>query len=387
MKRYYILLIIFAIFFYSCFKADYRGQYPTDSVPPKEIKSPEVKNVPGGAIISYVIPDDPDLLYVKASYTLDDGTVVEQKASAYASSLKIEGIGKSREVDVSVVAGDRSQNESSPVVVKTHPLDAPIYSILGSVKAYDDFGGIRLTWANPDEAEVVLAVITTDSLGEFVVTQNFYTKSKDGFGSVRGFPSEDRVFGWYLRDRWGNLTDTIKGNFHPLFEEEAKGKFARWNPPGISYNQYGSYAIEKMWDDITTDFYIQAGITYPWSFTFDIGQTVKLSRIKIWQRQGATLVYAVQSVKDFQVWGSATPNVTADFSGWTHIGDFTSYKPSGSPLGVNTADDIAYAAAGQDYNIDPSAPPIRYVRFVVQSTWANDNIIAFGEMKFFGAIQ
>ena len=389
MKKY-ILLLLFASFFYSCFKEDERGQYSIDSVPPGEIKSAQVENVPGGATISYVIPDDKDLLYVKATYSLDNGEVMEQKASAYTNSLKIEGIGKSREVIVKLVTGDRSKNESNSVVVKTHPLDAPIYSVLESIQSFDDFGGLRLTWDNPTKADVVLSVITKDDVGDFVVADNFYTNAQEGKGNLRGYPREPREFGFFIRDRWSNKTDTIIKTFLPLFEEEISGKIARWNPTGIPYAAYGSYQIEKMWDGsiATASFYLQSPIlAYPYSFTFDLGELVKFSRIKIWQRQGPTLVYNTQAVKKFQIWGSATPFVSDSFTDWTYMGDFESYKPSGSPLGTVTAEDIAFSIAGQDYNIDSSTPPLRYLRFVLLETWSKDNAAAFGEMKFFGSKQ
>ena len=390
MKTYYILLLLFTFFAYSC-KEDERGQYPVDNVPPGEVKSTQVENIAGGAIISYVIPEDDDLLYVKAIYTLDDGTVMEQKASEYASSLKIEGIGKSRELSVTIVTGDRSKNESKPVVVITHPQDSPIYTILASIQSYNDFGGIRLTWANPTKADVVLGVVTKNDAGEFISAQNFYTNAAADKGNLRGYPSVERVFGFYLRDRWGNMTDTIKNAFMPLFEEEIKGKIARWNPTGIPYLEYSpTYPIEKMWDGstATASFYLQSPIlAYPYSFTWDLGESMKFSRIHIWQRQGVTLVYITQAVQKFQLWGSATPYVSDSFTGWTYIGDFESIKPSGSPLGTHTAEDDAFGIAGQDYNIDAATPPLRYMRMVVTKTWSNDLAFAFGEMKFFGSRQ
>lgn len=386
MKTYAILLLLFAFFAYSC-KEDERGQYALDSIPPGEVKTPTVENVAGGAIISYVIPDDVDLLYVKAVYTLDDGTVMEQKASAYASTLKIEGIGKSREVKVTLIAGDRSKNESKPVVVTTHPLDSPIYAILASIQAYNDFGGIRLTWANPNKADVVLGVVTPDNAGDFVSAQNFYTNASADKGNLRGYPSVERVFGFCLRDRWGNKTDTIKSTFLPLFEEEIKGKIARWNPTGIPYSQYATYPIENLWDNNIATFFLNIGLTYPYTFTLDLGESTKFSRIHIWQRQGVTLVYTTQAVQYFQIWGSATPYVSDSFTGWTYMGDFASIKPSGSPLGTHTAEDDAFGIAGQDYNIDAATPPQRYLRFVVLKTYSNDNAASFGEMKFFGSRQ
>lgn len=387
MKIHYIFLGLFVSIFNSCVK-DEIGQFPTDSIPPGEVKSPEVKNVPGGAIISYIIPDDEDLLYVKAVYTLSNGKIMEQKASAYTNSLKIEGFGKASEVAVTLIAGDRSKNESKPVVVMAHSLDAPIYSIIKSVTVNSDFGGVRLDWQNPDEADIVVCIITTDSIaGGFVTAENFYSNAKIGRSNIRGYASEQRVFGVYLRDRWGNLTDTIKGTYLPLFEQEVT-TYVRWNPPGIAYSQYGAaYAIEKLWDENILTFHLEITTGFPWSFTFDLGQTVKLSRIKQTQRQGAALIYTSQNVNRFQIWVSVTPNVTDDFSGWIKIGDFEAAKPSGGPSGVNTAEDVAFAAAGEDFNIDPAAPAVRYIRYVVLDTWSHSTAWSISELKFFGNIQ
>jgi hypothetical protein len=386
MKTYYIL-IVFVCFFLSC-KESELGQTATDSVSPAPIKAPAVENVPGGAVITYTIPEDEDLLYVKAIYTLDNGTVMEQKASAYTNTLKIEGFGKARAVDVQLVAGDRSKNESQAVIVKANPLDAPIYEIYKSMQVSRDFGGVRLAWNNPTTADVVISVVTPNEDAEYKVAGNIYTNAKIGKGVVRGFPSVEREFGVALRDRWGNTTDTLKGRYTPLFEEEIKGRFARFNPPGIPYKQYqAAYAIEMLWDgNIATSYLVQSG-GYPYSFTFDMGYLTKLSRIKQVQRQGETLAFTSQNVNKFELWGSATPNVTDDYAGWTKLGDFTTTKPSGSVQGVNTPEDLAFAIAGEDIDMDPNLPPVRYIRYVVKATWSGDANFSIGELKLFGEKQ
>ena len=389
MKKSYVLLLLIPCLFYSCYKADQIGQYPTDKTPPGEVKSPEVKNIPGGAIITYVIPDDEDLLYVKALYKLDNGQQMEQKASAYTNSLTIEGIGRSRDVEVTLIAGDRSKNESKPVKVIAHPFDSPIYAILQSIKTHDDFGGIRLDWDNPTQDAVVISVLTNNAAGEFTNTQNFYTETKTGNGNVRGYSNEQREFGWTVRDRWGNTTDTVRSSFLPYFEQEITGAFARWNPPGIPYNAYSSsFSIEKIWDGDISTRYLVTTPGYPFSLTFDMGKLVKLSRLKQWQNDGdGAYLFTSQNVKKFQIWGSATPNVTDDFSTWTKIGEFESTKPSGSPFGQVTADDISYARAGEDYIVDLNAPPVRYIRYVIESTWSGDVHSTIAELKIFGEIQ
>jgi len=279
---------------------------------------------------------------------------------------------------------DRSRNESKPVTITAHPLDSPIYSILNSLTIENDFGGILLKWENPSAASVVVTVLTPDKENNLVDAEKFYTKEQTGKGNVRGYEAVERIFAVFIRDRWGNATDTISGTFNPIYEVQLdKKKFARWNPPGIPYNAYttSNWYIENAWNNsITTGF-----ANYSLEFTFDMGQKSKLSRFKINQRGETSLCYAQGHPKRFQLWGSDNPNVNANFSTWKFLGDFTSTKPSGLPLGQVSAEDITYAnIKGEEWNVDLAAPNVRYIRFVVQETWGQANVIQFMEMTYWG---
>ncbi len=388
MKNYILLLVLFVCSFSSCYKEDIdRGQYPIESVPPGEVTSPTVKNLPGAAIITYTIPEDEDLLYVKATYTLDNGEIVEQKASAYANSLRIEGIGKSREVEVILVAGDRSKNESKPVKVITHPTDAPIYAVFKTLVSGPDFGGIFLGWKNLTESEVVITVNTTDASGNLVLAENFYSKSANGQGFVRGFASVERLFAISLRDRWGNVTDTIKKLYTPLYEEriQPKDKFRRWNPIGIPYKEYApAYSIEKIWDEDPFSRYLYFATSFPDSFTFDMGQTAIFSRFKVMldRAQG----FGGQNIKEFEVWGAPTADVSANFSkGWYKLGSYKMTKPT--DFGGSGQEDQAKLASGEDFSVDPNAPPVRYIRFVSLSTWGSSQYTTLTELQFWGQVK
>lgn len=385
MKKY-ILLITMAGYFMSCYKESERGQYAIEKTPPGEITSPIVENVAGGAIITYVIPDDEDLLYVKAIYTLDNGEKVEQKASAYTNNLIIEGFGKSREVGVDLIAGDRSKNESKPVRVMAHPLDAPIYAVYNSIRVSEDFGGVRIIWKNPDEAEVVISITTIDDLGNTVTADNFYTKSRAGQGSVRGYAHEARVFGVSVHDRWGNVTDTLKGTFTPLFEQriEPKDKFVRWNPMEIPYTQYSpAYSIEQLWDDNPLTRYLFFTSVFPFSVTFDMGQTAVFSRFRAYMDPGQ--LYGGQSVESFELWGTNNPDVGSDFSGWEKLGEYRFTKPS--EKGGSSQEDQALGLSGEDFTVDPNAPAVRYMRLVVKKTWGNSQYVTLADLRFWGQVR
>lgn len=385
MKEQFFTLVL-AILFLGCYKDEERGQYATDNVAPQPISSPSVQNLPGAAIINYTIPDDEDLLYVKATYTLDNGEVVEQKASAYTNSLKIEGIGKAREVPVTLVAGDRSKNESAPVVVTAQPLDAHIYTVFQTVEVVPDFGGIRLFWENPNTADMVITVTATDDDGSKVTAENFYTQARHGEGAVRGYASTERLFGVSIRDRWGNETDTLWERFTPRFEERIdRSLFRRWNPVGIPYTHYhDNYSIEKLWDeDPANRFLFFAAAGYPVSFTFDLGQKVVFSRFRAFMEPGQ--LFVGQSVESFELWGSDNPDVTDAFeSGWHKLGEYRFTRPS--EQGGSAQEDQSVGVAGEDFPVDPAAPPIRYIRFVVKKTWGNGSYVTLGDLRFWGQV-
>ncbi|SDD83882.1 DUF5000 domain-containing lipoprotein [Niabella drilacis] len=381
-----ILFVSLIVFITSCKKEAFTGQFPTDGTAPGPVMAPRVSNLEGRAVITYDIPSDPDLLYVKATYTRN-GRPAEQRASIYSQELVVEGFGRSAEHTVELRTVDRSNNESAPVLVTVKPADAPIYSVLNTMAVQNDFGGIRLDWANQSEADLVVTVVTPTQMNgvtEMREVQSFYSKAKASGGNVRGYQDPSRTFGVTIRDRWGNKTDTLYDDYTPLYETQLdKLKFRRWNPPGIPYNAYttSNWYIENLWNNsITSGF-----ANYNLEFTFDMGQLAKLSRFKINQRPENNLIYNLGHPKKFQVWGSATSNVSDNFNTWTLLGEFESVKPSGLPLGGVTTEDIQYAnVKGEEWNVPLTAPPVRYLRFVCLQTWANASVIQVMEMTLWG---
>jgi len=162
-----------------------------------------------------------------------------------------------------------------------------------------------------------------------------------------------------------------------------KSKFMRWNPVGIPYSAYTTpdWYIENAWNgSITSGFANNSN-----EFTFDMGQLATLTQLVINTRSETTLIYNHAHPRRFQLWGSDSPDVTADFSGWTLLGEFESIKPSGSPQGTVTAADIQYAHVdGEKYQIVENTPPVRYIRFVCQETWGKVAGIQFMELTLLG---
>jgi len=367
---------------------DYIGQYALDDVPPGAVSGVSVENIPGGSVISYTIPTDEDFSYVKAVYTVN-GQTKEQKSSVFNRKITLDGFGKSATQQIELIAYDKSENASTPVKVDIHPLDAPVFNMIESVTIKDDFGGIRVDWQNPYKADIVLTVLTTSNeygVEEWTEAGRFYSGAVQGGANVRGYNDAERFFGLYFRDRWDNFSDTLYIKAHPYFEEMLdKSKFSRWNPPGIPYNAYNDAAwrIENLWDGTRTGF-----ASYTHDNTFDMGQTAKLSRIKINNRGEATTLYNFAHPKKFQIWGSNHPNVNADFSTWTLLGEFDSFKPSGLPLGEFNDDDYNYGSInGEEWNFPLDIPAMRYIRWYVLDTWGGSEYTQVLEMTLWGEVE
>ena len=390
MKKYiHILLLLTASFLWMC-EAEERGQIPMDAIPPGQVTSVTVENLPGGAIVSYIIPEDDDLLYVKAIYRLDNGKIMEQKASAYSTKLEIVGIGRGEPQSIQLITGDRSKNESIPLEVEIEPLDSPIFDILNSIEIFNDFGGLTLQWDNPLEADIIISIDTLDMDNNYQASQTIYTSSIVGRRSIRGLPPVERIFAVSVADPWNNTTDTISGMYLPIYEEKLdRTKFARWNPPGIPYMQLQSdWAIEKLWDGVGGN----TGTGYSWpttakmgdSWTMNLGVTAKLSRFKFHQRMTGDQVYTGANIRSFDLYGSPHANVNENEDTWVFLGSYESFKPSGLPHGQVSDEDNAYALAGEEYMVDISMPAVRYLRVKVNKTWGGANYMQLMEVEFFG---
>ncbi|MDR1156468.1 MAG: DUF4959 domain-containing protein [Bacteroidales bacterium] len=409
-KKVFILLQVLSVVFISSCKEDDRGQYPVDRTPPKKVDNERVlKQFGGGVTIGYDIPDDKDLLYVKATYTLDTGTPMEIKSSLYETQMNIIGFSREGDHQVELRAVDRSQNESEPVYLDIRPLDSPIHAIFQSLSVFSDFGGVQLQWENEEEFDITVMVskpITAGSeLTESVV--NFYSKAREGKNNVRGFPSREQEFLFQIQDRWGNTTDVLRDTYLPKYEEECnKARFLRWNgDPDIPYNQYSaSWTIENLWNSVynagasTGGFHTRTGSDPPATkITFDLGAVYTLSRFKIWHRPTKDWVFTHGNPKKFTLYGSETPAARMEYDNsgnpehaafqWKKIGEFDTAKPSGLPVGENSDEDIQVAGVdGIDYTLPiETTVPVRYIRMDVLEMWGGTlDFLHMMEMSFWG---
>jgi hypothetical protein len=374
-----------------------------DGNAPGPVTNAQVQNLPGAAKITFSLPNDPNLLYIKAVYDIN-GTKMEERASYFNNNLTVQGFGDTKEREVVLYAVSRNEKVSTPVAVKVTPLPPAIEDVFKSLVVINAFGGINVNYKNVNKAKVVIEVLL-DSAGEWLSLDAEYTEIAAGDFSVRGMPPVERTFGIFVRDRWGNHSDTLVTKKTPVPEELLPIPTYKRNSYPIPQRQplpasglamitpanLSSWPFDEMFNDVISSgdgFHTNEKLDQPIWLPFDLGKTTKLSRYKIWQRQ-AGYIYDHGNPHRWEIWGTNTPT---DTSSWVLLGSYVMIKPSGGEsTGAQTAQDADVAAAGQEYDFLVGAPAVRYVAWKNIDSWGNiggeKGFFHLTEMKIWGQRQ
>jgi hypothetical protein len=361
------------------------GPVENDGVGPGVITNPAVTNLNGKAIISFNVPTDPDLLYIRAVYTTKTGITREAKVSRYNRDITVVGFPDTSAYEVTLYAVDKGENASLPVKVTVNPKTPPFKITRDSLAIIPDFGGMNITFKNRTEDDLAIIVLKTDSLGEFSPYDTYYTKLKGGDYSVRGMAAVETSVGIFTRDRWGNLSDTLRISITPLFEEKLdRTKMKGVVLPTDAPLGYGGDISGLFNGDLGNGLYYHTGdaARMPQQFTYDMGVTAKLSRLSWFMRQG--FYYSLHNPRVVEIWGATTLNPDGSYNGWTLLATHTQIKPSGLPNGQLSNDDNAAAEAGETVTFPLDAPKVRYIRFKTLKNWSNGSYVNFNEIMMWG---
>jgi len=190
MMKHLIKLLTVSIIFI-LFGCEEHEQEPIfkDSTIPSVIENVVVTPINGGLDIKYDLPNNSDLLYVKAVYTNTLGEEAEVKASSFNNKLQILGFGDTSEKTVRLYSVDRSENISMPITVQGTPLTPPVFLIQETMEITSDFGGARFTWENALNTPISIELMTSNEQGELETFETVYTKQTATKSSLRGFES------------------------------------------------------------------------------------------------------------------------------------------------------------------------------------------------------
>ncbi len=384
MKNTWIILILI-ILFNACNELE-KEPMVKDSVAPSPIIDPIVENTPGGAQISYTLPDETDLLYVVAEYTLSNGEKTESRSSVFINMIYIEGFGDTLKHQVTLYTVDRSENKSELVDVEIQPLNPPVKLVQQTLTVTPDFGGVLYTWTNPINAPLVFEVLAVDSTGKLASFETVYSGVTEGKYSLHGFNPEESKFGIVIHDKWFNYSDTIVKQVTPMYEYKLdKTLFSNADFPGDTDMNGWEGRFEYAYDNsISTFNHSLAGTGWPQFFTIDLGVKAKLSRINIIQRQDEIFLYGHGNPRLFEVWGTNTipQDSIMNTDDWHLFKECVAIRPT--EQGGTADEDAQHALDGDEFTFTIEDPAVRYIRILVNETWGNTGFIHFSEIEFWG---
>jgi len=396
MKKFPIIILLGTLLF-SCKEEKPLSPMLTDANPPGQVSNVDIKPEPGGATISYVLPKSQNLSYIVAEIKTPDGRLRTYKSSFYTNQLRVEGLGDESEYEVRIYSVNGAEVRSEPVVKKFTPTEPPYLKVFKSLNMFAAFGGVGVTYLNPDNQSLQAILIGPDSLGRISQLNATTLDQEAGNATFRGLKDEETVFGMYLEDRWGNRSDTTFATITPLFEKMLdKSKFRPYKMPNdpILVNQWNvaiEFAFDGKWSSVWASPYDGNGNNWqnvstntkgldPTWITFDMGVQSKLSRFRL----NHYYRYSNGAMRRYEIWGSNNPAPDGSWASWTKLVDYEQKKPSGLPVEVyNDADATAWLLGDQkDFPLD--APAVRYIRVRCLESWMGMADLSFSEITLFG---
>lgn len=368
---------------------------------PASVSNITIKNGKGIATLSYTVPADPNLYYVKAVYETKKGVERVVKASYYQSQLVLDGFSDTLEHTVKIYSVNRAEKTSDPIEIKVRPLISPIWEVFNSLKVTADFGGINIKALNEQKAEVAIQLLTKQK-GDWALYSGIYTATDSIDNSIRGLDTNSISVAVYVRDKFLNTTDTLFAEIAPLYETLLdKSRFNRTSLPGEPtydfYNQ-NSKGLSSLWDGKTRGdawpdvVWTNSNSLDPQHVTIDIGTPTKLSRMVIYEysenatpsSNGLRNYFYGGNLRKFEVWGATDPASDGSFTGWDLLGTYEVKKPSGLPYGYLNQDDFNAAAAGFNCTFHSGEKKYRYLRINSLQNWLGTTYMTLVETNVYG---
>lgn len=400
MKRYFLNTVAFLMFsaiIISCSEPPV-GQTPTNSTPPSPLKNVVITPTNGGAHVTYTLPDEEDISYVKCTFEYN-GKKRVARSSIYQNWLIVDGIGSTDPVELTLALVNNSEVESTPHIETFTPLEPPMTAVKNSFVVVPAFGGVKVTWENPAREMAGISFMAANDNGVLELKDIVYSSLPTGEKYMRGFNTNPRLFALSIVDKFENESDTARFERTPLYEVKLnKSLFGTVYLVGEDTNIRGTgRTLDKIWDDISDNddaiWHSSDDFTAePQRFTVNLGQTTQLTRIVVWNR-GSDYHYSQHNMRKFDIWGTdelkwdrtdpryGTNEWKAD---WNLLAECEIIKPSGSAMGTNTAEDIAAAISGFEFEFDQNVPKTKYIRFEVHETWGKTLTLHVAEISVFG---
>ncbi len=368
-----------------------------DTTPPGSLSIENIVPTNGGGIISYSLPNDSDILFVRAEYTNSIGVDVYRVSSSHNNSIEIDGLNQNTPLQVRLFVVDENENVSQPIEVEFTPLPSFIFLVQESITITPDLGGVKLEWENIAEKTVYVHLHIVNGADQDIRILSSNSLSESIF--VRGLESVEMIFLTKVEDFDGNITDLEeKATLTPLFEEMIdKSTWTLMSQLSVNGNAWEGETT-AFWDDVVdtaetnsdNSYFIiwrdQNGGTLNWplDIVISLNKNVRVHRFKVWQRAfwyggptGVPYYYQEENMRSFNLYAS---NNSVD---WTLLGEYDIGDPS-DENGNIPQDFIDAAANGHDFDLEGVSEKFRYLKFSITSNYGSDTYVHGSEITLWG---
>ncbi|MAR98555.1 MAG: hypothetical protein CMP80_05410 [Formosa sp.] len=389
-KLFLIPLLIFLVT--GCSKND-----DGDTTPPGALTVQNVTPTNGGGIIEYTLPDDNDILYVRAEYTNSNGVDVSRASSSYNNTIEISGLNQTTALTITLYVVDEDYNQSTPIYVELIPLESFIYLVQESIEIASDLGGFRINWDNIESKTVYVFVHINDGVEEEIRILSSSTAQESI--AVRGLPAVEISISTRVQDFDENTTGLEeKGILTPLFEEVIdKSTWTLLASQSVDGNAWEG-ASSNFWDDVidttgnnSDNSYFMiwrdlngGSLNWPLDLVIDLNKNVKITRFTVWQRaywyngpSDVPYYFQEENMKSFNIYASN------DAQTWEELGQFDIGDPRDSEGNIPTTA-LESAANGHEFELDNVSEQFRYLKFSVTSNFGSETYVNGSEITLYG---
>ena len=368
-----------------------------DSTPPGSLTIESVTPTNGGGILTYSLPNDSDILFVRAEYTNSLGNDVYRVSSSHNNSIEIDGLNQNTPISVRLFVIDENENISEPTNVEFIPLPSFIYLVQESISISPTLGGVNIQWENIAEKTVYVHLHIVNA-GEEEIRILSSDKEFENI-SVRGLESVEMTFLTKVEDFDGNITDLEeKATISPLFEEMIdKSTWTLMSQLSVDGNAWEG-ETDNFWDDIVDTAETNADNSYfiiwrdanggvlnwPLDIVINLNKNVKIHRLKVWQRAfwyngptGIPYYYQEENIRSFDLYASENSQ------DWTLLGQYDIGDPSDQDGNI-PQDFIDAAANGHDFDLEGVSDKFRYLKFSITSNYGSDTYVHGSEITLWG---
>ena len=368
-----------------------------DSTPPGSLTIESVTPTNGGGVLTYSLPNDSDILFVRAEYTNSLGNDVYRVSSSHNNSIEIDGLNQNTPISVRLFVIDENENISEPTDVEFTPLPSFIYLVQESISISPTLGGVNIQWENIAEKTVYVHLHIVNA-GEEEIRILSSDKEFENI-SVRGLESVEMTFLTKVEDFDGNITDLEeKATISPLFEEMIdKSTWTLMSQLSVDGNAWEG-ETDNFWDDIVDTAETNADNSYfiiwrdanggvlnwPLDIVINLNKNVKIHRLKVWQRAfwyngptGIPYYYQEENIRSFDLYASENSQ------DWTLLGQYDIGDPSDQDGNI-PQDFIDAAANGHDFDLEGVSDKFRYLKFSITSNYGSDTYVHGSEITLWG---